>query len=328
MNLRVKTILMLVLLLVTANGRPSIGYAASHLKVGTNSGNVLELKPGARPAAMGNAFVGVADDINAINYNPAGLAGLTKNELQFNQNNLFDGIVANNINFVLQFSDMQAENIKNFGVLGGGISFIDYGRLNGRDALGNDTGEFGAADRLISVSYGKALNSLVSFGITGKEVRQEIYGIKASGFSFDGGIMFTHAIDKVNIGLAVQNLGAKISFDKEEEALPMNFAAGASLMLAKDRLLLAADINKPVYNYYYWNIGTEYWLTQVLTLRLGYTTKHDIGNGLSSGLGINLREFDFSFLPVSELSINYGYLPHGDLGFEHRLDLVLKIGVE
>lgn len=328
MNLRLKTILVLALFLLTANGQRSMVFAASHLKAGTNSGNVLEIKPGARPAAMGHAFVGVADDINAVNYNPAGLALLTKNELQFNQNNLFDGVIASNISFILQFSDMQAENIKDFGVLGGGVTFVDYGRLDGRDALGQDTGEFGSMDRLVSVSYGKAFNSVFSFGITGREVRQEIYGIKANGFSFDGGVMFSHVIDNVNIGLAAQNLGEKISFEKEEEALPTNFALGTSLMLVKDRLLLAADLNKPVNNYYYWNLGTEYWLTQVLTLRLGYSTKHDIGNGISSGVGINLREFDFSFLPVSELSLNYGYLPHGDLGFEHRMDLVLKIGVE
>lgn len=328
MNLRIKTILILVLLLLTANGKWQRVFAQGHSKAGQNGAQILELKPGARPAAMGNAFVGVVDDVNAVHYNPAGLARLTKNELQFNQNNLFDGVIANNISFVFQFSDMQAENIKDFGVLGGGITFVDYGRLDGRDALGNDMGEFGAEDRLISVSYGKAFNSVFSFGVTGREVRQEIYGIKANGFSFDGGMMFSHVFDNVNIGLAAQNLGSKISFEKEEEALPVNFALGTSLMLVKDRLLLAADLNKPVNNYYYWNLGTEYWLTQVLTLRFGYTTKHDIGNGVSSGLGINLREFDFSFLPVSELSLNYGYLPHGELGFEHRLDLVLKIGVE
>ncbi len=47
---------------------------------------------GARPIAMGNAFVGLADDANSIYYNPAGLGLLTRNELTGTYGKLFMGL--------------------------------------------------------------------------------------------------------------------------------------------------------------------------------------------------------------------------------------------
>ena len=328
MRTRFISILVLALALLTANGQRSTILAQGHVKAGTTTADILEAQPGTRPAAMGGAFVAVADDVNAVNYNPAGLAFIDKNELQFNQNNMLEGIISNNINWVYPLSEMNAKNINDFGVLAGGFNFTDYGQLPGRDASGNATSEFGAKDRIISISYGKAFNPNFSIGVTGREVRQEIYAIKAKGYSFDGGILFKGIINNLSVGLVAQNMGTKMKFDTDSEPLPGKVVLGSALTLFKDRLTLAADLNKPVNDYYYWSLGGEYWLTRVLTVQLGYKTKHDIGNGLTSGIGLNLREFEFSFLPVAELSLNYAYLPHGDLGAEHRLDLVLKMGVE
>ena len=47
-----------------------------HEDVGTTAFAFTKIGVGARPVAMGGAFVGLADDITALYYNPAGLAGL------------------------------------------------------------------------------------------------------------------------------------------------------------------------------------------------------------------------------------------------------------
>ncbi len=47
------------------------------------SGELIELYRGARAQAMGNAFVAIADDEEAIFYNPAGLAGTQKHILNY-----------------------------------------------------------------------------------------------------------------------------------------------------------------------------------------------------------------------------------------------------
>ena len=48
---------------------------------GTTGGIGLKLPAGARPTAMGGAFVGKADDLNALYWNPAGLALVRSPEL-------------------------------------------------------------------------------------------------------------------------------------------------------------------------------------------------------------------------------------------------------
>ncbi len=323
-----KIIFGLGLFLATINYQQSTIWAQSHKMAGINGGQILESKPGTRPAAMGGAFVAIVDDVNAVNYNPAGLAYLTKTELQFNQNKYFSEATSNYIGWVYPLDEMHARNVFDMGTLAGNFNFVNYGKMAGRDSLGNDTGEFGARDRVISLAYGKAFTTNFSIGLAGRQVLEEIAAVKANGYSFDAGVLFTNIMDTLNIGLAAQNLGDKITFDKEADPLPTNYVVGTSLNLFTSRLTLAADLNKPINDYYYWNFGSEFWLTNVLALRLGYDIKHDIGNGLSTGIGLSLQDFEFSFVPLSELAINYAYVPRGDLGVIHQIELVLKIGVE
>ncbi|MBU1881120.1 PorV/PorQ family protein, partial [bacterium] len=50
-------------------------------KVGTTAAPFLTIGVGSRPIAMGGAFVSIADDANAMFWNPAGLARLPKSEV-------------------------------------------------------------------------------------------------------------------------------------------------------------------------------------------------------------------------------------------------------
>ncbi len=331
LNSKLKTYdskLFLTLLLLCAVIQPRTLLAQSHKNSGANGAQILELKTGARPSAMGGAFVSISDDSNAVAYNPAGLAYLTKTELQLNQNKLFSEATSNYIGWVYPLDEMHARNVFDLGTLAGNLNFVDYGKIAGRDNLGNDTGEFGARDRVISLAYGKAFTTNFAVGLTARQIREEIAAVTANGYSFDAGMLFTNIMDTFNIGIAAQNLGDKITFEQEANPLPANYVIGTSLNLFDNSLTLAADLNKPVHDYYHWNFGSEYWLTSVLALRLGYDTKHDIGNGLSTGIGVSLQDFEFSFVPLSELAINYAYVSRGDLGVIHQIELVLKIGIE
>ena len=50
-------------------------------KTGLSAATFLSIEVGPRSKAMGGAFVGVADDVSAIYWNPAGLAKLPDNSL-------------------------------------------------------------------------------------------------------------------------------------------------------------------------------------------------------------------------------------------------------
>src|SRR5437773_12369931 len=62
------------------------GAAQIFEKVGTFDGQFLKIGVGARAAAMGGAFVGVADDATALFWNAAGIARIDsdKSELSLN----------------------------------------------------------------------------------------------------------------------------------------------------------------------------------------------------------------------------------------------------
>ena len=63
-----------------------------HKNAGTSGAAFLKIEAGSRPAGLGGAFVGLADDVNAVFYNPAGLTSIEDRELTAMQNFWFAGI--------------------------------------------------------------------------------------------------------------------------------------------------------------------------------------------------------------------------------------------
>ena len=54
-----------------------------HVAIAQSDEEPLFLFRGARPLGLGNAFEAIADDINALHYNPAGIAQIDKTLFQF-----------------------------------------------------------------------------------------------------------------------------------------------------------------------------------------------------------------------------------------------------
>ena len=75
-------------------------------------GQYDQLFVGSRPLSMGGAFIAVADDANAITWNPAGLPGLRRTEFTSTYADLYDmGINQSYLGFVRPFSDRIAIGI-------------------------------------------------------------------------------------------------------------------------------------------------------------------------------------------------------------------------
>ena len=54
---------------------------ATNKKVGTSGAQFLKIGAGARPTAMGDSFVAVGEDVNAVYFNPAGIAEISRPEM-------------------------------------------------------------------------------------------------------------------------------------------------------------------------------------------------------------------------------------------------------
>src|SRR6266576_3629750 len=55
--------------------------SGAHADQGTTAASFLKLQTGPRAIAMAESFAGISDDVNAIQYNPAGLAYLKEKQV-------------------------------------------------------------------------------------------------------------------------------------------------------------------------------------------------------------------------------------------------------
>src|SRR5882672_6233688 len=96
---------------------------------GTTAANFLKLGVGPRAIAMGNAQVGLANDVYATYWNPAGLAGLGTPEAGFVQNQYLQNISEQYLAFA--YPKTRA------GAFAGSLTYLNAGTFPGYDAAGN-----------------------------------------------------------------------------------------------------------------------------------------------------------------------------------------------
>ena len=264
---------------------------------GTTTASFLKIGVGARAAAMGEAFTAVASDGTSLYWNPAGLTQLRTKEISATYNSWFQEIKQGYLS--LTFPSLR-------GTMGLGTNYVDMGKIEGRDAEGNPTGNFTASDTHIFIGYAGKLKKS-SWGLTLGWLQDVIKDDKKNSFLANIGFLYPVS-ERLSLGIAAQNIGSKLGSDP----LPLTFKVGAASKLKT--LTLALDIAKPRDNEIYYCLGAEWWLRNVLALRAGYKTNQDIGEGWSAGLG-------FKF---GKNRLDYAYVPYGDLGSTHRISLATR----
>jgi hypothetical protein len=315
----------------TENGRPQrlwvllssvscllfsvIPARATDSNAGTSGAAFLKIGPGARPAGMGEAFTGVADDIHSIYWNPAGLGLLHSPEITGMHMQYFQNIAYEFAAFAVPTAG--------HGTLGMAISNLHTDDIQRRtDDTDTSLGTFGASDSAYMLSYGKSVNSRLSLGATGKYIRQTIDSTDASAYAMDGGALYLTDWHEVRFGAAVQNLGSKVKFVNESDPLPLTYRLGASAPLLAHRLLVSSDLIIPRDHQVGLALGTEYKgkISKDLgyAMRAGYRSDTDVSgfSGVSIGSGLELGRG----------SLDFAWVPFGDLGNAYRFSLHVKFG--
>ena len=280
---------------------------------GTSAFQFLQLGVGARPSAMGEVFAGVADDVNAVYWNPAGLSGIKRGELSMTHALWFEDISYSN--FVYGRPALG-------GSIGAGFNILNSGTIQKADYLGNRlTESYSAADMMGLVSYARPWGSL-SLGANLKYITSRIDSQSAQSFAADLGALYSGFRPwgrKLSVGLAVQNFGTKAKYAAEEYPLPLTIRAGGSLALFKN-LLLASDLTYTEEDINL-HAGAEYtraFGAFILAVRGGYKgdTVKELGalSGLTAGLGVGWSDYQ----------LDYAWNSFTDLGITHRISLGIK----
>ncbi len=290
--------------------------AASAAGYGTTAANFLSIGLGARPAAMGFAFAAISDDLNAIQYNPAGLGQLTGNNVAVTYLSYVQ-----DVNYGWLAYSMPLE-LATPGTLGISFGYLALAGFEKRGLSDTETpsSTFGASDLLAAVTYSTREMEGLALGATIKLVSESIDTVRATGFALDLGAFLT--LNDIDPGLtasaALQNLGTGLKFVNITDPFPSNFKGGLAYKLLDKTLLLAGDVD---YNFndakFSFRFGMEYWLQGMIAPRIGYgLAPAHLGSmaGLGAGLG----------LKISDLQVDYAFLPQGDLGNTHRVTLGYK----
>lgn len=283
-------------------------------KVGTTSFQFLKVYPGARASAMAGAFCSLANNSEAVFWNPAGIASV-------------QGFEAT-VNYISWFMDIKHYAISaaydlggNWGTIGMQAVVTDMdeipetrvdmigigGLVDGMYNPGLTGKSFKPSSMVFGLSYATRLTDRFSFGVSMKYVREDLVYQKAGALVFDGGFLFDTKFRSIVIGASIRQFGQEVKFSDKSYPLPQTFNIGVSAYLFSNNdplitslgdhsLLLSYDMIQPRDYDQMHSIGVEYSWKNMLFLRGGYALNSD-QEGLSAGVGINISNYrvDYSF---------------------------------
>ena len=295
----------LVLLAITVVGEPY-----------SNVASVLELSVGARPLALGGAFVGLADDGNALIFNPAALAALR-------------GLSFFSSGGLQPDFGLQGEIGATFSHLGLCLQYFDFGDIPQVDEFGNIVGSFSYRTYTLIVGAGICgadlglkgpLFGALGFGIKAKYLTVDTLAPgRGSGFALDVSIIYGGPNTKprmgfitgFGLGLTIENvIGIPITYGSgHREPWSRNVTLGASATLFNSWVLtMDVVMGKGL------RLGGEWRPASALMVRIGLRNEGVVIWSL--GLGVRFGIF----------TLDYAFVAHPILPSQHHLSFALTLG--
>ena len=284
-------------------------------KVGTLGGQSLKIGVGARAAAMGDAYVAVADDASAVYWNPAGIARLSGQTISLNHTSWPADILFDQAAYVFGVKWIP-------GMFGVNVRALTMSRDKVRTTyLPDGTGEtFDAGEWAYGLSYARSLTDKFSAGLSINYIQTGLDDITGSSTTFDFGTLYDIGILGAKIGMSIQNIGSEMTFIDESVKMPVFFRVGGSFSLlqrGESRLLTAAEFTHPPDNSEKLNLGAEYAFRDYLFLRGGYKMNYDT-EGLTAGFGV---KFPLTLVKSSVARLDYAYSDLKFLSSAHRVSV-------
>lgn len=286
---------------------------------GPGSTGAVELKipVGPRAIAMGQAFVAVSNDANAVYWNPAGLRQLGGTHLTV-QYDVF-------IETVRYQYFAGGTKLGNDGAIGLAAKLLSTGTENEVNALGVTTGNtFSESYMDIDLAGAYRLSYYFDIGLTAKYISKNLAGTSAATFAADVGVLYRTPIPHLMAGLNIQNIGPGLKFAQVTDPLPLNVKVGLAYRMFEDNFTVAYDMNFPNDNAIAASMGGEYWYKDTLVGRFGYQFQGSIDQnqvgiggkaGLYLGAGVKIQAFK------NFIGLDYAWTDVGFLGSNHHFAL-------
>ena len=331
----------IVLAALIVTGCAASAWAQS--KVGTTVGTFLRIEPSARAAAMGNAGVALPSGIEAVYFNTGAVGLLEEAAVQYTHSLWYADISYNYAAFSIPVSGVSS--------LFASITALNSGDIQVRTVEQPEgTGvNYNVSNVALGVAYGRRITSRFSAGLQANYVSESIWNTSAHALTFNLGTVYQLSDNGAILGFCLSNLSTRtnfsgrdlqIDYDADPDTygdnsalpaeqstdrfpLPSVFRLGLSLpyVVSEDsKFLFAVEGLHPNDNSESLNLGAEWTLEQLLSLRVGYQTlfQTDSETGLTFGFGVAGK------LGNNLYQLNYAWAGHDHLDNTHRMTMVIE----
>lgn len=282
-----------VLILAVLTG-PFQGFCAPL----TSGADFLLVTTGARAEAMGQAFSAVADDINTLSFNPAGLANIRLPEVGYAREEFVSDIHFDFLGAAIPFGGA--------GVLG--LGYLGMGVTPFNSTANSSAPLVTAQDTALILGWGKSFYNL-HLGAAVKYISQQVDTQQETSWGFDLGLRY-RVLPHLTFAVSALNLepGPHLM---DSESLPALLKAGGAWGVLEEpvhTLTLAGDVSYDATSEIpYYSLGAEYWYLGQFALRAGYLfNSQDQGISAGAGIRLGLFQLDYAFQPFNLLgSVNH-----------------------
>lgn len=301
---------------------------------GGYAGAFWQVPLGARPAAMGGAYIAVADDGAGVFYNPAGVGGLKRPM------------------FGASYRLMQLDRtlgyahgmfpVRGDAVVGLGWLYASSGKVEARDSDGDPLGfDLGLDNHDFFITFAKRFERYLSVGVRMSYLYSRFAEMSASSVGFDAGAMFylsqffdrekreTMAIQDIQAGIVVRRIESNYRWNNQkylfahvendianvqEDKVPLEGGIGVSARLLQRKLLVGTDFVVKEKLGPRLHAGAEYLVVPQFALRAGFSD-----GSITAGTGYIFKLKDRNF------AIDYAFsTDKADEGFEHLFSVDLE----
>jgi len=290
--------------------------SADSSAAGTSGAQFLKISVDARQSALGGAGATVSGS-QSMFYNPAGLSSVANFDLSLTQVNWFQDI---------RYSNLSAAKKFNFGVIGFSINYLTSSSIDKYDNTGTMLNEtYDVSDTALGLGYATEIYKGVSVGGNVKYLTDRIETHTANALSFNCGLVYREIVSKLDLGIAIQNIGSEVKYISVGDPQPLTYKLGAAYNIPVGEsdepggVIVCSDVNSANDTGIYANFGLEIYkeFTEDSTyfIRGGYRTDlSDKANGVSLGVGLKYNIY----------VIDYAYSALGDLGQATRITVSLR----
>ncbi|MCW3461968.1 type IX secretion system outer membrane channel protein PorV [Chitinophaga nivalis] len=338
----------------------------------------LRITPDARSGAMGDVGVATAPDANSIYWN---LAKLPFADTKTRISATYTPWLKELVNDVFLATVSGYTQLDEFQAVSASLRYFSLGTINFTNVTGQSIGDFHPREFALDAGYSRRLSDHFAVGLTGRYIYSNLAGGQSvnnvtikpgKAFAADISAFYTKDFEKddglankLNLGVAITNIGTKISYTssaQNKDFLPTNLGLGAAYTMALDennQLTFALDVNKllvptPDSNGTYKNksslegmfssfgdapggfkeelqelmysVGMEYWYSQLFAVRAGYFNENkNKGNRKYFTAGIGVK-YDIYGLNVSYLVPSGSGIQRNPLSNTLRFTLTFDLG--